>query len=408
MSKKSPHGLGYPASGRNLTKIIYNLKLGQAIIILLILAILLYLLNYIGALPNIPPFLVLFSRPPFPALADASLTSAVVGFAFERLVRNESRAELSDLLNDHLREQREAYLALLPNALLLDVPVQRELIKEDKLDKVIQTALQSKFGDQMGEEVYHGLLLKATAYTEFRRYYRHEIFVRNITDINVSQGVQQEFFDVLTVIKYETTLQKSQFLFTCVDTQDQFNKLLQSTKYEDVWVSPPSSTLQASGQMAFELLEIFVDNIKLNIVSQQRNGHFEFVCEDPILEAKRGQNVTVRYKFKAKAEKIGHVIHTTVNYPTYDVTIEFDFGNSSIGYVDVLDYFVSSTSPSISPIPDEKKTSKYSVQLKEWVFPKGGVAFVWSLKEEYIILQQLLNNPSDQPGIKEEEDERAP
>src|SRR5215472_13863437 len=106
MSKKSLHGLGYPASGQNLTKIIYNLRLGQAIIILFILAILLYLLNYIGSLPNIPPFLVLFNRTPFPALADACLTSAVVGFAFERLVRNESRAELSDLLSDHLQEQR--------------------------------------------------------------------------------------------------------------------------------------------------------------------------------------------------------------------------------------------------------------------------------------------------------------
>src|SRR5947199_9443663 len=111
MNRKSPQESGYQASGRNLTKIIYNLTLGQAIIILIVLAILLYLLDYIGTLPNVPPFLVPFNRPPFPALADACLTSAVVGFAFERLVRSESRAELSDLLNHHLQEQRDAYLA---------------------------------------------------------------------------------------------------------------------------------------------------------------------------------------------------------------------------------------------------------------------------------------------------------
>ena len=84
----------------------------------------------------------------------------------------------------------------------------RELIKEGKLQEIIQTALQSRFGEQMGKEVYDGLLRKATAYTEFRRNYRHQIFVSQISDPNAPQRIQQQFFDVLTEIKYETTLQK--------------------------------------------------------------------------------------------------------------------------------------------------------------------------------------------------------
>jgi hypothetical protein len=242
----------------------------------------------------------------------------------------------------------------------------------------------------MGEAVYNGVLRKATAYKEFRRNYRHQIFVREITDANVPRWVQQEFFDVFTEITYETILQKPRLLFACVadTTQKQFNQLLQSAEYEGIWVSPPSEALQASGLTIFELLAISVDEIELDLVSQQQDERLEVICEHPSLATKKDQNVTVRYRYKTTAEQIGHVIHTTVNYPTYDVTIEFDFGDSSIDYVDVVDYFVSSRNPSINPSPDEKNPSKYSVQLRDWVFPKGGVAFVWSLKEEDNYLQQ--------------------
>ena len=129
----------------------------------------------------------------------------------------------------------------------------------------------------------------------------------------------------------------------------------------------------------------------------ERDGHFEVVCEHPSLATKKNQNVTVSYKFKTRAEQIGHVIHTTVNYPTYDVTIEFTFGNSSIDYVDVIDYFVSSRSPLIRSTPDEKKPSKKSVELKEWVFPKGGVAFVWEPQRGIqLASSSALNNLNDQ------------
>src|SRR5437763_1807373 len=311
---------------RRYLKTIYDLKLGQAIFILIILATLFYSLNFIGGLPNVPLFLAFFKLSPFLALADACLTSAVVGFAFERLVRRESRAELSGLLKDQLREQRETYLALLPNALLLDRDVQRQLVKEVKLDEFILTTLQSKFGDQMGEAVYHGVLCKATAFAELRRNYRHEISVSNISDSSVPLGVQQEFFNVVTEIQYDTILKKDQFLFAYVDSQDQFNQLLQSAVYEDIRVSPSNEVLQASSQPVFELLAIYVDDIPLNKVSQQEDGRCEVICEHPSLATKMHRNVTVRYRFKTKAEKIGHVIHTTVDYLTYDVTVDFNFG----------------------------------------------------------------------------------
>ena len=64
MNQMRPQQPVDPASGRSLTKTIYNLKLGQAVIFLFVLAIFLYLFNYIGALPDASPFFALFTDHP--------------------------------------------------------------------------------------------------------------------------------------------------------------------------------------------------------------------------------------------------------------------------------------------------------------------------------------------------------
>jgi len=130
----------------------------------------------------------------------------------------------------------------------------------------------------------------------------------------------------------------------------------------------------------------------LTILPQKEpDGRYEVICTHPSLSEKAGQKVTISYTFKVKAEKTGHAISTTVIYPTFDVTIEFNYAKASIDYVEVLDYFVSARKPAIRYIPDGNNPYKITVQLKEWAFPKGGAVFVWTLKEE---TQLILDNRS--------------
>jgi hypothetical protein len=369
---------------KRLYRAIYNLKIRQVIIILLATSGVLYILDYVGSLPNIPAFFTIFTRPPFPAFADAFLTSAIVGFTFELLVRSEAEAELRDTLNEILSQQTIAVLEGIPRALMLRKEVQRELIKGSKLEEIILNALQSRLSDdQMGEGIYNGLIRKAITYEERWSNYRYEIFVENITDPNVPEQIRREFFDVIMRITYDTNLRKTRFAFTCAATQDQFNELMRNPDYEVRWMMPPSEVFKVADEMSFQVLQMSVDETPLPIVSDKKpDGRFEIVCEDPSLANKIGQKVTVSYTFKVKAEKVGHAISTTVIYPTYDVTIEFNFAKAAIDYVEVFDYFVSARRPAIRYIPDTENPYKITVQLKEWAFPKGGAIFVWILKEE--------------------------
>lgn len=375
-----------PSSSKigRLYKTIFRLKIRQVIFTLGALAILLYILNYVGSLSNIPLFWTIFTKSPFPALADACLTSAIVGFTFELFVRSESEASLMDTIKEMLRSQTIAILDGIPGKLMLDKKIQKDVFSKAKLEDIILTALQTSLSDdQMGEGIFNGLIRKAIAYEERWSNYRYEIFIEDIRDEKIPVDIRREYFDAIMQISYNTVLRKTRFIFTCVSTLDQFNEFIRNTDYEVKWLLPPSDVIKYPDETTFQVQNITVDDVPLEIAPDiKQDGRIEIICDKPDLASKIGQNVTISYAFKVKAEKTGKFISTTVIYPTYDVTIEFNFAKASISYVDVLDYFVSARKPSIKYIPNIDNPYKISVQLKEWAFPKGGAVFVWTLKAE--------------------------
>lgn len=362
---------------------IINLKVREIIIILFFISVVLYLLNYVGSLEGASKFLKFFTRTPFPALADACLTSAIVGFTFELLIRNEADAGLENMLDESLQKQSLGIVEAIPKSLLLRRDVQRELVKGPKLEEVILSALQSRLlDDSMGEGIFQGIIRKAITYDEKWSNYRYEIFVEDILDEEVPELIRVEFFDVIMRISYDTELRKTSFRFTCAGSIEQFNNLMRSSEYEVKWLMPHHEQFSKPSEQTFQVLQLSVDDQPLPIRTETIDDRFEVICEQPDLTNKLGEKVRISYTFKVKAYKIGHMISTTVVCPTYDVTIEFNFAKASIDYVDVLDYFVSSRNPSIRYIPSSHKPYKITVELKEWAFPKGGAIFVWSLKEE--------------------------
>ena len=62
--------------------------------------------------------------------------------------------------------------------------------------------------------------------------------------------------------------------------------------------------------------------------------------------------------------------------------MELDFAKTDIHYMNVLDFFVSTEPPTIRYVPSRERPHRIEVELSEWGFPKGGVAFVWVLKRE--------------------------
>jgi hypothetical protein len=62
----------------------------------------------------------------------------------------------------------------------------------------------------------------------------------------------------------------------------------------------------------------------------------------------------------------------------------------------ILDFFASTRFPKIAYTPSFEMPHKIEVEVNDWIFPKGGVVFVWMLKQE--TSRQFLQRLKVQPG----------
>jgi hypothetical protein len=357
---------------------IYALKVGQMLLILIVLTITFYVADLFSSKST-----TWISWVPFKALADACFTAVIIGFTYEWLVRKESEGALAEIFVNKLNEHRKAIIDAIPTALLTDKSIIRQTFSKEKIEDVIRTTLQVRLGDILGDQLFYGFLRKTVAYEELWENYRFKATLELLTDSKNSLPVRQKYYQAYVDVRYETILKRTSFRFVCVPNVEEYNQLLRDASYQVRWIFPPGKDLPEINEMVFGVSKMNVDGVNLSIRKENRSdGRFVLICENPDLESKLNAAVTISYRYAVKIKKRGHLLTSFVPYPTKGVTIELDFAKTDIHVVNVFDYFVSNQNPIIRYMPSEHNPHRIEVELNEWVFPKGGVVFVWVLKPE--------------------------
>lgn len=193
--------------------------------------------------------------------------------------------------------------------------------------------------------------------------------------------VREMFYDAVVTLEYRTTLNASRFIFTRALDLDQFNARIKQRDYLFTWRLEETADLPRDSSQALDLHRLAIDNVELPQTARTTvDGAYEIVCEDPVLEAKFGTEVTVHYTVVTKLRRHDHVFFYAATRPTHGVTVVFDYADTDIESVLTYDFFVSAGAPVMHELPHNRTVV---VELDEWVFPKSGVSFVWRLKGEH-------------------------
>jgi len=362
-----------------------NLKLGWLLTILAVIAVVAYVgdfflsrktgevYHFFGGLCSI--------------IADGAFSTAVIGFAYEWLVRREASETLELMFDRGLSKQGEATVNAMvreiPLALLLDKRVQQSVMfSPGKVEEIIRGALRAKLGDeQMSGSIYDGLLQKTFSYTERFVDLRVEVTLSNVGP-EEPEDVRRDFFDVVVSLRYRTKLVGRRFIFARALDADQFNIRLRDEDYIFTWRVEESPGLPKDSRRALDVYRFTINGRELPKEARVTDdGAFEIACEDPSLDSLIGDEVSIHYAVKTKLRRYDHVFFYTAVRPTKGVTVIFNYARTDIKSVLTYDFFVSGEKPVIYTLPPERPHTTV-VEMDEWVFPKGGVAFVWRLEDE--------------------------
>ena len=182
--------------------------------------------------------------------------------------------------------------------------------------------------------------------------------------------------------EYRVTPSSSTMRFACISDPAEYRELRQDLSVTDAWYFEPIAGLDGSSSEVFSLLECSIDGAVRPARRSTRKGSQLFTVNLGEGVVSSGKEMTISYTYRSLVQRHSHLLHLDLARPTKGFTAELRYGGCGIRHVSVLDYIASAKQPRISGLTATDPAPGIEVGFDSWVFPKGGVAFVWVLEDE--------------------------
>jgi hypothetical protein len=251
----------------------------------------------------------------------------------------------------------------------------------ETLDRIIENCLAIQLGDhELARDTYVDLRDQVTR-ARPRLFGARVSVVISPSDSGPTSG-KGAMFAATIRWEYKIIPDDPVIRFACVSELDEHRDLLDDPTCAISWYFEPVKGLDGSSPEIFRLLQFTVDGKPLVARRTTR-------AKSQILAVNLGektvaarQRVTISYTYRTLVQQNGHLLHLDISHPTKGLHVEFSYGDCGIRYVNVLDYIAGAQRPQIAQLPATDPTPSVEISYDGWVFPKGGVAFVWVLEGE--------------------------
>jgi hypothetical protein len=240
----------------------------------------------------------------------------------------------------------------------------------ETLDRVIRNALAVRLGDPaLAADVYADLHRQVVRSPERRYDARASISLSPWPDGPASgRGAM-----LVATIRWEYRVTPASALrrFICVADVAEYRRLVDEAK-DGVRYFEPIADLDAASGDAFELVQFTVDGAPLPIRRLMRANSQTYSVE--LRPEHLGRQVKVAYTYRALVQQHGHLLYLDVSKPTRGLTVELNYADTGIRFVNALDFIASAQQPHTLRSPRILRGRSVSIGFDGWVFPKSGVA----------------------------------
>ena len=188
-------------------------------------------------------------------------------------------------------------------------------------------------------------------------------------------------FDVTVEWEYTTVPSGTVRRFACVADRSEYTDLLLDVPATSPWFMAPRPGMDASSKEFYELLELSVNGEPQTIRrTARKNSQIYTAHLSP--EARSGDPVRIRQVFRTVTPMWGHRLYFELPQPARNMALFFDYTNTSIAQIKVIDNVASARRPRVSQSPPSTPGREVSIDVDGWLMPKSGFAFTWTLEKE--------------------------
>jgi hypothetical protein len=302
-------------------------------------------------------------------------TTGLVAIFFTYIDQEDSETRASDRLHRVLQEEAPAIRDAVVDGFAFAPDSLTAVASPETLDKVIENSLGIRLGDaELAHDAYVDLREQVVRAPERR------------SDAQASVALARSEHDGMFVAtirwEYRVVLSSPVLRFSCVSDQAEYQELLRDPSTTACWYFERVAGLDGVARAAFELVQFTVDGKAHAARRTTKRGSQVYTVNlgSELVAAHR--EVTVAYTYRTLVQQHGHLLHLDLARPTKGFKAVFWYGDCGIRYVNVLDYIAGAQQPRVTRLEASEPTPSVEVAYDGWVFPKGGVAFVWVLEEE--------------------------
>ena len=308
-------------------------------------------------------------RVPLASLGSTVLGVALIGIAYEWILRKDLEAATLRNLTRHLKEFRRELLPDLVAAVLTDDENLKNAFSTRAGDRITLAALTAHLGD--GALAADALSSISATTAERWMNYRHKLTLLPAPGL-------PGFFDAYSEVDFTTNVDRSEFWFAVVGTKPEYEELRKDPRWDYIWIFPEIPGFTALDEEVFELTRVSRNGTELAFDRIDHEGHKAFRAAAANFCAGDGQWCLVKYAFRVLIAKSPQSLQLRLPHLTRDPRYEIDASRADVYWVNAFDFFATKRAaiPTTGPA-FEKGVTSLTVEVPGWVLPQSGVVFSW-------------------------------
>lgn len=244
----------------------------------------------------------------------------------------------------------------------------------ETLDQIISNSLGLRLGDkQFAHEVFTDIRDQAINARE--RWHNAHLDIK--LSPMATEHEQPSLFEVTVRWEYSTIPAHVERRFVCLADHAEYAHIARSQADTSAWYRPDTH-LDAADRSNFELLDFKVDGQDQVIRRNAWKNAQTYVAQVGVEHVEANQPVRISYTYRTVTPEPGHLLFFEIEQPTRDLRVTFDYTNCGFSAVSTLDMTPSIRPTRIERSPQQVEPRGITVEIDGWIFPRSGVAFVWT------------------------------